>query len=139
MLKQGRYGVDRGDTPYNPIPAGQQKTLENAVGGWRKFYEDAGYTGDANPCNHKDVKDTLAVLKVVMGERAGTKGLRDNGHMAYSDLGVAIHIYYSKTDRTCEGHDAGVMHSERPDYTIRQCVRSRAAVAPLAGAGGPTP
>jgi hypothetical protein len=130
-------------------------TLENAVGGWRKFFEDAGYTGDANPCNHKDVKDTLAVLKVVMGsargrlpdiitpevalrllgildaynlrdmtiammiaqgatmgERAGTKGLRDNGHMAYSHLGVAIHIYYSKTDRTCEGHDAGVMHSE---------------------------
>jgi hypothetical protein len=27
----------------------------------------------------------------------------------------------------------------RPDYTIRQCVRSRAAVAPLAGTGGPTP
>ena len=47
------------------------KTLEDHLVALRRAYEDAGFTYEANPCNHKDVKGTMAALKIILGSARG--------------------------------------------------------------------
>ena len=38
----------------------------------RRSYEDAGVVAGANPCNHEDVKGTMAALKIILGSARGS-------------------------------------------------------------------
>ena len=67
VLKRGEFGT--GAQSHRPYA---HKTLENHLVALRRSYEDAGVVAGANPCNHEDVKGTMAALKIILGSARGS-------------------------------------------------------------------